>query len=205
MRWALLCPSQWARREPGNINRRTLTNERTVYSHVTCINTFWYACENETSQREHATLERFKVPVSEQSTDLEVWERPELPCCTSRLQSGSWASCSRISSTSRFLPGGSTSRVICCCRVWGRAISWVNWPSGLLSTYQKTSTQLTNTSENVHHYYSKNTSTVEVACCLCQSCCYRKLNPTIWLIRIQILTALWYKRTFKALKWSIQF
>lgn len=26
-----------------NINRHTLTSERTVYSYVTCINTYWYA------------------------------------------------------------------------------------------------------------------------------------------------------------------
>lgn len=61
------------------------------------------------------------------------------PCCTTAPQSGSWATCSRISSTSRFFPGGSTSFVIFCCRVRGSAISWINWPSGLLSTCRKRS------------------------------------------------------------------
>lgn len=56
------------------------------------------------------------------------------PCCTTVPQSGSWATCSRISSTSRFFPGGSTSFVIFCCSVRGNAISWINCPSGLLST-----------------------------------------------------------------------
>lgn len=56
------------------------------------------------------------------------------PCCTTEPQSGSCATCSRISSTSRFFPGRSTRRVICCWRVRGRAMSCVNWPSGLLST-----------------------------------------------------------------------
>lgn len=60
------------------------------------------------------------------------------PCCTTAPQSGSWATCSRISSTSRFLPGGSTSFVIFCWRVRGNAISWINWPSGLLSTCRHT-------------------------------------------------------------------
>lgn len=60
------------------------------------------------------------------------------PCCMTAPQSGSWATCSRISSTSRFFPGGSTSFVILCCRVRGSAISWINWPSGLLSTYRHT-------------------------------------------------------------------
>lgn len=61
------------------------------------------------------------------------------PCCTTAPQSGSWATCSRISSTSRFFPGGSTSFVIFCCSVRGNAISWINWPSGLLSTCGNTS------------------------------------------------------------------
>lgn len=69
------------------------------------------------------------------------------PCCTTAPQSGSWATCSRISSTSRFFPGGSTSFVIFCCRVRGSAISWINWPSGLLSTYRNTSR------ENADKYY----------------------------------------------------
>lgn len=69
------------------------------------------------------------------------------PCCTTAPQSGSWATCSRISSTSRFFPGGSTSFVIFCCRVRGSAISWINWPSGLLSTYRNTSR------ENVDKHY----------------------------------------------------
>lgn len=56
------------------------------------------------------------------------------PCCTTAPQSGSWATCSRISSTSRFFPGGSTSFVILCCSVRGNAMSCMNWPSGLLST-----------------------------------------------------------------------
>lgn len=61
-----------------------------------------------------------------------------VPCCTTAPQSGSWATCSRISSTSRFFPGGSTSFVILCWRVRGKAISWINWPSGLLSTCRYT-------------------------------------------------------------------
>lgn len=61
------------------------------------------------------------------------------PCCTTAPQSGSWATCSRISSTSRFFPGGSTIFVIFCCSVRGTAISWINWPSGLLSTCRNTS------------------------------------------------------------------
>lgn len=61
-----------------------------------------------------------------------------VPWCTTAPQSGSWATCSRISSTSRFFPGGSTSFVILCWRVRGNAISWINWPSGLLSTWKNT-------------------------------------------------------------------
>lgn len=69
---------------------------------------------------------------------LEDFTIDEIPCCTTAPQSGSWATCSRISSTSRFFPGGSTSFVILCWRVRGNAISWMNWPSGLLSTYTGT-------------------------------------------------------------------
>lgn len=75
--------------------------------------------------------------VTSNAVCLLTWHQCSPPCCTTAPQSGSWATCSRISSTSRFFPGRSTSRVICCWRVRGRAISWTNWPSGLLSTYKQ--------------------------------------------------------------------
>lgn len=61
----------------------------------------------------------------------------DTPSRTTSAQSGSWATCSKVSSTSLFLPGGSMMWLMCCCKVLGNVISWVNCPSGLLSIWEK--------------------------------------------------------------------